>query len=208
MKPAFFNDSLKYLEWNNFVRHRTGFCLIFWFIKWTYLLFSDKVRSLLCPERNKIWKLMNSLSMLFLQLFFFYISSSWLTCVYSEISSNFQSPAFWCYYHYLRWHRGVGTWGPGPQVFKSALFWWQSALLTRWKMSLRSPFASTAFDLRLHLFYYFGMSGKILLFSEKIMPCPEKLCYFRKKLWYVRKFFCIFQVAESATLQYSTVLAV
>jgi hypothetical protein len=122
MKPAFFNDSLKYLEWNNFVRHRTGFCLIFWFIKWTYLLFSDKVRSLLCPERNKIWKLMNSLSMLFLQLFFFYISSSWLTCVYSEISSNFQSPAFWCYYHYLRWHRGVGTGGPGPQVFKSALF--------------------------------------------------------------------------------------
>jgi hypothetical protein len=34
-----------------------------------------------------------------------------------------------------------------------------------------------AFDLWLHLFLYFGMSGKILLFSEKIMICPEKFLY-------------------------------
>jgi hypothetical protein len=25
-----------------------------------------------------------------------------------------------------------------------------------------------------------------------ILVCPEKFCYFRKKLWYVRKSFCMF----------------
>jgi hypothetical protein len=52
-------------------------------------------------------------------------------------------------------NRGVGTGGRGvkpPKFSKVPFFRWQSALLTTWKMSLRSPFASTAFDLRLHLF--------------------------------------------------------
>jgi hypothetical protein len=54
-----------------------------------------------------------------------------------------------------------------------------------------------AFDLWLHLFLYFGISWKILLFSVKIFICAEKVCDFREKIWYhwkifhVRKIFVI-----------------
>ena len=69
-----------------------------------------------------------------------------------------------------------------------------------------------AFDLRLDLFLYFGISWKILLFSGKVLICPGKFCDFRgkkyilispenflvrpeifchflEKMWYVRKNF-------------------
>ena len=67
--------------------------------------------------------------------------------------------------HFILGLRGVGT--GGGNFSNVPFFRWQSALLTTWKMSLRSPFASIAFDLWLHLFSYCGMSGKILLFSVK-----------------------------------------
>jgi hypothetical protein len=71
--------------------------------------------------------------------------------------------------------RGGGGWHWGhvpPQVFKSALFWWQSALLTTLTISLRS---------------------KNFLFLEKNIICPNKIFLFSKKqLWYFRRNFVIF----------------
>ena len=79
--------------------------------------------------------------------------------------------------------RGVGTGGPGsPKFTKVPFFREQSALYLREKCRSDCIFCPMAFDLWLNLFLYFGMSWKILLFSGKIIICPEKFWHLRKKI--------------------------
>jgi hypothetical protein len=98
--------------------------------------------------------------------------------------------------------RGVGTGGQGGQASKFSkvpFFREQSALYLLEKCRSDCIFCPTAFDLWLHLFLYFGVSWKILLYSRKIILCPEnyfhipkKIWYLGKNFWYVRKIFFIF----------------
>ena len=81
-------------------------------------------------------------------------------------------------------HSGVGMgehWGhvPPPPTFQKCPFSAeQSALYLREKCRLDCIFCPMAFDLWLDLFLYFGIPLKILLFSGKILICPEKFCDF------------------------------
>ena len=87
-------------------------------------------------------------------------------------------------------NRGVGTGGGWPPKFsKVPFFREQSALYLREKCRSDCIICTKAFDLWLHLFLYFGMSWKILLFSGKIMLCSKLFFIFRKEYVFSVKIF-------------------
>jgi hypothetical protein len=86
-----------------------------------------------------------------------------------------------------------GARGQAPQLFKSALLPGTKCPLPPEKCRLDCIFCPIAFDFWLHLFLYFGMSWKILLFPGKITICPKKFCHFREKYDISGKFFGVLE---------------